>query len=571
MMTYSAQYQQHLQEITAAGQPFELADRVLDGHRYRMYRNAPANMAEALDGGRQHGDAPFLQYLGKTLTFNEFFAQADALTHALVQDYGIAPGDTVAIAMRNRPEWAIAFAAIVYAGAVAVPINSWGRARELGHALSDCSARLAFMDAQRHGYVADQLAALNLDAVVVDGEPAPPARRWDELLASAAGQPRPVLDIDGESIGLILYTSGATGTPKGVFSRHRQMVQAVFNFEATGMAMGMVNGDLLAPVMADGRPFSHLLAVPFFHVSGLHAALFTNLRGGRKIVIMHKWDPEEALRLIAAERVGLLGVSPSMLMELLLSSAFDASDTSSLFSLGGGGSAFPSSLPKLIDEKAPRSLPGCGYGSTETNACGFTMNGHLFRERPRAAGLISPCMAVSCRDEHGEPVADGQRGEVWLYGPTIADGYWNAPDKTADSFQAGWFRSGDVGFVDEDGYLHIVDRIKDMVLRGGENIDSQEVESMLYQNADVMEAAVYGVAHHTLGEELAASIYLKPGRRGDADSLRAALNGQLAGYKIPAHIHLSDTPLPRNAVGKVLKAPLVEAMTRRLGREDVAG
>ena len=570
MSEHSEQYRRFIEQLTAPGQPYEIVERTLDGRSYRVYKNAPAHIAEALDAGRAHGDAVFMRYRGETMRFDEFFAAADALASALTHDYGIGPGDAVAIAMRNRPEWAVAFAAIAYAGAIAAPINSWGQARELGHALGDCNARLAFVDGQRQRHIAGRLDELDLDLVVVDGDALARTRRWAELLERVAGRPRPPVDIDGESTGLILYTSGATGTPKGVVSRHRQVVQAVYNFEATGAAMAAVNGDLLAPFFADGQPSSHLLAVPFFHVSGLHAALFGNLRAGRKMVIMHKWDPEEALRLVARERVGLLGVSPSMLMELLQSPAFDATDTASLFSLGGGGSALPSRLPALIGDKAPGGLPGCGYGSTETNACGCSMNGHLFWERPRSSGLAAPCMRIECRDEQGTPLSAGRRGEVWFYGPTVADGYRNAPEATVESFQDGWFRSGDVGCVDADGYVHVIDRIKDMVVRGGENIDSQEVEAALYQCPDVMEVAAYGVPHETLGEELAASVRLRPASPMDAEALRAALRGELAHYKIPAHVHLSDAPLPRNPAGKVLKAPLVREMSQRLGREDLA-
>ena len=570
MSEYSKKYQQFIAALTAPGQPFEIVERHVGGRRYRMYKNAPATIAEALDAGRQYGEAPFMQYQGATTSFDAFFATADALASGLANECGIRPGDAVAIAMRNRPEWAIAYAAIIYAGAVAVPINSWGQSRELGQALRNCQARLAFVDAQRHGHIADQLDEMALDAVVVDGDAGPRTRRWDELLERVAGRPRPPIDIDGESVGMILYTSGATGRPKGVVSRHRQMTQAIFNFEATGAATGAVNADLLANVMADGKPFSHLLAVPLFHVSGLHAALFNNLRAGRKMVIMYKWDPEEALALIASERVGLLGVSPSMLMDLLHHPAYATTDTSSLFSLGSGGSALPSRLPALIEEKAPGRLAGCGYGATETNACGCSMNGNLFNERPRSTGLVAPIMEMELRDEQGRPVAASERGEVWFYGPTVADGYRDAPEATAQAFHDGWFRSGDVGRIDEDGYVHVVDRIKDMVVRGGENIDSQEVEAALYQCPDVLEAAAYGVPHEALGEELAASVRLRPDSRMDAEALRASLKGQLAHYKIPAHVHLSEEPLPRNPVGKTLKAPLAKAMTQRLGREDLA-
>ena len=563
-------FRQQIETLTAPGQHFEIVERSIEGRSYRMYRNAPATLPELLAPGRSHGDKTFLVYEAERLSFAEFFRRADAAGHQLATQYGIAPGERVAIIMRNYPEWMIAFAAISSIGAVPVPVNSWGRAGEIRYALEDSGARAAFFDQARYEAAADMLEALGVQAIVVrpQGEPAAlgPGRSWEDFLAGGDGHPMPQVQIDTEAPGLLLYTSGTTGRPKGVFSRQRQVCQALFNFECTGMAMAMVNGDIMGEVMKDGDEYASLLAVPLFHVSGCHAIFLTSLRGGRRIAMMYKWEPLQALRCIETEKVGLLSVAPAMMMELLQHPEFDRTDTSSLFSIGGGGSAFPPRLAPLIEEKAPGRMPGCGYGSTESNAAACTMNGHLFRERPAASGLRSPIMEVEIRDTALRRQPDGEPGEIWLYGPTVADGYWQRPQETADCFREGWFRSGDIGLFDADGYLHIVDRIKDMVIRAGENISSQEVELALGSHPEAAEVAVYGIPHERLGEELAATVRVNADAALTAEILRQHVAEQLAHFKVPDHIEILTAPLPRNAAGKVLKNELRQRHAEKLER-----
>jgi len=534
-----------------------------------MYRHAPTTWVELFAPGRAHGDKTFLVYEGERISYDEFFRRADAAGHQLVKEYALKPGERAAIVMRNYPEWLIAFTAIGSIGAVPVPINSWGREAEIRYALEDSGARVAFFDEARYQLATGAVKDLGIKAVVARPKSLSAApnsvRDWEDFLADGLGQPMPEVPVDTEDPGLLMYTSGTTGRPKGVLSRQRHVCQAIFNFECTGLAMAMVNSDIMGAVMKDGDHFSTLLAVPLFHVSGCHAIFLLNLRGGRQITMMYKWDPVQALRYIEQEKVGILSVAPAMMMELLQHPAFDGTDTSSLFSIGGGGSAFPPDLAPLIEEKAPGRMPGCGYGSTESNAAACTMNGHMFREHPTAAGLRSPIMKVEIRDEDMRPLPDGKRGEIWLYGATVADGYWNRPEETADCFRDGWYRSGDIGFLDKDGYLYVVDRIKDMVIRAGENISSQEVEAALSSHSQVMEAAVYGVPHKRLGEEVAATVRPSGGTVLQADTLREHVAEQLAHFKVPEHINIDAAPLPRNATGKVLKNELQQRHAAKLG------
>ena len=562
-------FRQFLKDFTAPEQPFELIEKEIEGRRYKMYRHAPATLVELFAPGRAHGDKTFLVYEGERISYDEFFRRADAAGHQLVKEYALKPGERAAIVMRNYPEWLIAFTAIGSIGAVPVPINSWGREAEIRYALEDSGARVAFFDEARYQLATGAVKDLGIKAVVARPKSLSAApnsgRDWEDFLADGLGQPMPEVPVDTEDPGLLMYTSGTTGRPKGVLSRQRHVCQAIFNFECTGLAMAMVNSDIMGAVMKDGDHFSTLLAVPLFHVSGCHAIFLLNLRGGRQITMMYKWDPVQALHYIEQEKVGILSVAPAMMMELLQHPAFDGTDTSSLFSIGGGGSAFPPDLAPLIEEKAPGRMPGCGYGSTESNAAACTMNGHMFREHPTAAGLRSPIMKVEIRDEDMRPLPDGKRGEIWLYGATVADGYWNRPEETADCFRDGWYRSGDIGFLDKDGYLYVVDRIKDMVIRAGENISSQEVEAALSSHSQVMEAAVYGVPHKRLGEEVAATVRPSGGTVLQADTLREHVAEQLAHFKVPEHINIDAAPLPRNATGKVLKNELQQRHAAKLG------
>lgn len=562
-------FRQFLKDFTAPEQPFELIEKEIEGRRYKMYRHAPTTWVELFAPGRAHGDKTFLVYEGERISYDEFFRRADAAGHQLVKEYALKPGERAAIVMRNYPEWLIAFTAIGSIGAVPVPINSWGREAEIRYALEDSGARVAFFDEARYQLATGAVKDLGIKAVVARPKSLSAApnsvRDWEDFLADGLGQPMPEVPVDTEDPGLLMYTSGTTGRPKGVLSRQRHVCQAIFNFECTGLAMAMVNSDIMGAVMKDGDHFSTLLAVPLFHVSGCHAIFLLNLRGGRQITMMYKWDPVQALHYIEQEKVGILSVAPAMMMELLQHPAFDGTDTSSLFSIGGGGSAFPPDLAPLIEEKAPGRMPGCGYGSTESNAAACTMNGHMFREHPTAAGLRSPIMKVEIRDEDMRPLPDGKRGEIWLYGATVADGYWNRPEETADCFRDGWYRSGDIGFLDKDGYLYVVDRIKDMVIRAGENISSQEVEAALSSHSQVMEAAVYGVPHKRLGEEVAATVRPSGGTVLQADTLREHVAEQLAHFKVPEHINIDAAPLPRNATGKVLKNELQQRHAAKLG------
>ncbi len=564
-------YRQILHRLTAAGETFAVEERSIEGRQYRVYSNAASSLAEALEVGRAHGERIFLHYLGEDISFAEFFRRADAIAHQLHHRLGLAPGARIAIAMRNYPEWMISFTAAVLARLVPVGVNSWGKAAELEWVVGDADASAVFCDAERHRALQPALERLGTSAVLVrpddDGPHGEHTHLWQELLAAGSGQPPLSLPPpETEEQAMMLYTSGTTGRPRGVMTRHRQICQSISDFECTGTAMAEINGDILMAAVERGCDFSTLMAVPLFHVSGCHALFMRCLRAGQRIVMMYKWDVDEAARLIAEQRLNVVSLAPFMLLQLLESEAFAKLGNTGLVALGVGGSAMPAQLPGIIEDRCPNQLPGCGYGSTETNATGVSMNGHIFRDRPAATGLMSPICRMEMRAEDGAPLPDGSVGEIYIYGSAVADGYWRKPEPSAAAFCDGWLRSGDLGYFDADGYVHIVGRVKEQIIRAGENIAPAEIEDSLREHPAVADSAVFGLPHDQLGEEVAVRVVLADGVVGEVEALRAWLGERIAHFKVPAHWQLGSAPLPRNPSGKVLKKQLIaEAQTAVAG------
>jgi len=309
-------------------------------------------------------------------------------------------------------------------------------------------------------------------------------------------------------------------------------------------------------VMAAGFDMTTLMAVPLFHSSGLHAQFLSALRTGRRIVIMYKWDVAEVLNTIQRERITQLSAAPAMMLQLFSDPAFDTTDTASLAWIGFGGAGLPERLIELVKRKKPLAMAGIGYGLTETNGPSHAATGEAFAWKPRSNGPASPLFDTRIVDEQGQDVAPGEAGEIWLRSVTLMQGYWQRPEATREVLQDGWLHTGDIGYLDEDGFLFVVDRLKDIVNRSGEKIASAEVESVLLQHPAIIEAAAYGVADATYGEALVVSVCLRAGMELDAAGVRAHVAAHLAPFKVPAHVLISTEPLPRNVVGKALKRQL---------------
>nr|WP_279086598.1 class I adenylate-forming enzyme family protein [Comamonas thiooxydans] len=542
-------------QLTSQGAPFEVQQVTLsDGRSVAAYRNAFQNLAQVIDAGRVHGAAEFMVYGEDRWTFDRFFAAADALASRLQKQCGIKPGDRVAIAMRNRPEWAVAFAAIALLGAVPVPLNSFGLSSELMANLEDTWPVMLICDADRHARISQAIAQTAIKVVVVDGEGGDIS--WSELTAGGHdGFVSPQLSADEPA--LILFTSGATSRAKGVESTHRAVCQGIFNIDFIGAVAAMTSPDAIAAIMARQLQPTILSAVPLFHVSGLHAQLLVSLRHGRRLIFVHRWEPEKAAELIRKEKVTQFNGAPSMVQQLIGLPGFEQPESSgNLSGVGFGGAGLH---PRLIDEvlaKFKGRMSGIGFGLTESNGVCAGSSGRMFEAHPRSSGVLSPIIEVRIADLDGTALPIGEPGEIWLRGVTLMERYCGDAEATAKAMQGGWFHTGDIGVLDDEGFLTIVDRIKDVINRSGEKIAAAEVEACLLQHEALEEAAVFSMPHEVTGEQVVAVVVGKTGSQVTPELLREFVAQRLAGYKVPSRIVVRAEPLPRNPAGKMLKASI---------------
>jgi long-chain acyl-CoA synthetase len=544
--------------FTAPGTRYAIGEAEIDGRRCRVFERAPASLRTVFDTGRKLEDDICLVYEDERWTFADVMAKIDALGALLVERYGIAPGDRVAIGMRNYPEWIIAFAAITSIGAIAVLLNAWWTGEELEYGLEDSGATLLIADRERAERVepARKRLALRVLAVRADEGLAEGVERLEEMLLEGEGLPE--VEIAPDDDATIIYTSGTTGRPKGAVSTHRAVVSALMAFACRATVNLARKPDEQQTEQA--WPTSFILALPLFHVTGLIPVMLGAFVSGRKLVMMYKWSPERALELIERERVTIFVGVPTMSWDLLESPAFGRYDSSSLTNVSGGGAPAPPELVRRVDREFRHGRPGIGYGLTETNAYGPQNADEDYLRKPNSAGRVLPIVEVKVTDGEGRELPPGEVGEIWFKGPHLIRGYWNNPAATAEVIVDGWLRTGDIGRVDDEGFVYVEDRAKDMVLRGGENVYCIEVEAALYQHPAVYEAAVFGIPHARMGEEVAAAIYPKPGARLDVEELQAFLREHIAPFKVPTSVVVREEPLPRGATGKILKRQLRDEM-----------
>ena len=543
-------------QLTGPGAPFELHTVDVAGTPMAAYRHAFATLPALLEAGRAHGDREFLVFDEERWTFAQFFHAADALAARLQVINGLQPGERVALAMRNRPQWAVAFVAVALTGAVPAPLNSFGLREELLSGLQSLQARLLIADHDRLAHIQDDLPALQLPCLCVDDAQGQPSRAWQD--ATAAGGPSfTAPGLNTLDPALILFTSGASSQAKGVVSSHRALCQALFNIDFIGAMSAMTSPDIVAAMMARALPPTTLTAVPLFHVSGLHAQLLTALRHGRRLVFMRRWNPQQALALIQKERITQFNGAPSMVMQLLAEPGFDDPAVSgTLGGLGFGGAGLPQSLVQDVLVRRPHSMSGIGFGLTETNGAGAAISGRMFVLRPQAAGQLSPIISLRIVDAQGADLPLGEAGEIWLRGVSLMDGYWHADPAQRTPLADQWFQTGDIGVLDAEGYLRVVDRIKDVINRAGEKIASAEVESCLLAHPQVVEAAVFAQPDAHTGEAIVAVVVPLAGAALSAEHIQAHVAAHLAAYKVPQRVVLRTEPLPRNPAGKTLKPAL---------------
>ena len=547
--------------VTGPGQIFELIDGEVRGVKMKVFKNAPAHLCQVFAGSRGHGDKTFLVYEDEIITFAQAADRIDALASLLVNTYGVKKGDRVAVAMRNFPEWVMSFAAIISVGAINVSMNSWWTEDEMDFALEDSGATVLICDQPRFDIGAASCVKKNIRVLVVRAEKPLPTGvgKWEDVLP--LGDAHPGADISPDDDATILYTSGTTGRPKGAVSTHRAIISSIMAFSARNTIFQM-SGTKLKDVDGPEIPTSFILIVPLFHVTGCVPVMLSCFVAGLKLAIMYKWDPEKALEMIEREQItNFVGV-PTQSWDLVNSPAFEKYDTSSLRAVGGGGAPSPTSLVGKVNDKVKNGNPQLGYGMTETNAFGPAITGSDYLSHPTSTGRASWPMVVEVRDENLKPVPTGQSGEIWFFGPMLISGYWNRPDATAETIVDGWLRSGDLGRLDADGYVYVEDRVKDMILRAGENVYGAEVESAIYEHPAIHEAAVFGVPHERLGEEVGVAILVNDGMTLTPAELWAFLDEKIAKFKIPTQVVIMTEPLPRNAAGKFLKRELQQHVVK---------
>jgi long-chain acyl-CoA synthetase len=563
--------------LTAPGAPFEIEEKVIRGVATRTWKNAPPTLRDVFVNGLRFRDREFLVYEDERATFDSFARATLTLAHRLQAD-GVKKGDRVAVIMRNLPEWPVCFWAGQLVGAIVTPLNAWWTGPELEYGLADSGTKVALVDDERLDRIAEFLDALpDLQKVYVTrhagaGLPAKAARLEDVIgpvngWGSLPELALPDVPLGPEDDATILYTSGTTGKPKGALGTHRNMTSNIGAGGISGARNFLRAGEPLPELDPTKVPQRvSLLVVPMFHATGLSATLGPTMNAGGKIVLMRRWDAEPAMKLIEKEKVSSTGGVPTIAWQLIEHPARAKYDLSSLLAVAYGGAPSAPELVRKITEVFPGSAPGNGWGMTETTATFTSHMGKDYENRPDSAGPAAPVGEMQVRDPaDGKTVLPvGAVGELWVKGPQVVKGYWNKPEATAETFQDGWLRTGDLARIDEEGFLFIIDRAKDMLIRGGENIYCVEVENVLFEHPDVMDAGLVGIPHKTLGEEPAAVVHLRPGGAATEAELRQWVRDRLAAFKVPVKIAFWPETLPRNANGKILKGELKKVFEREV-------
>jgi long-chain acyl-CoA synthetase len=552
------------EELTGPGGDFEIIEVEVLGNRIRTYKNAPPSVREFWLSTVQFADRPYLVYGDERLTYAQSHEQVNAVAGWLA-DQGVKAGDRVAIAMRNYPEWMLIYWACACSGIAVVGMNAWWTAEEMAYALTDSAPKVVFLDAERldrlreRPETADKMKIVGVRIPDANADVTP----WADVIAHDGAMPD--ITVDPDSDCCIFYTSGTTGHPKGAQLTHRGCVSNLFNmvYAATSASLATQRATGVAPPEDPPIPVT-LITTPLFHVTANNCGAYAVTAGGGTLVLMYRWDAGEALRLIAREGVTAMSGVPVMARELINHPEFATTDTSSLTSLAGGGAQVPPDLVKKIESQVATARPGTGYGMTETCGIITSVSGDFFVDKPDSAGPAMPNFEAKCVDDMGETVPPGKTGELWVRGSSVIKGYINRPEATADSITDGWLHTGDVARIDEDGFIFIVDRKKDMVLRGGENIYCAEVESTLYTHPAIAECCVFGVPDDRLGEEVGAAIVLNAGQSLTEAELRDHCAAVMAKHKVPRYIWFLADALPRNASGKFIKRELRDRLSSEL-------
>jgi long-chain acyl-CoA synthetase len=553
--------------LVQPGSPLETEEIDIRGVRTKVWKHLPPNLRSVVEIGRSFGERIFLVNEDERVSFEAFHRAVAAFADELALQ-GVVKGDRVAIVMRNLPEWPVAFYAAVSLGAIVTPLNAWWTGAELEYGLTDSGSKVMVVDAERLARLAEHLPNCpDLRLVYVSREADevahPRVRKLEEVIGSPndwadlPDAPLPDVEIGPEDDATIFYTSGTTGKPKGALATQRNILTNIFSSMSSAARSFLRRGEMPPTPDPTGPQRASLISVPFFHATGCFAVLNPSLFTGAKLVMMHKWDPVRAFQLIEREKITQAGGVPTIAWQLIEHPARADYDLSSLEAVAYGGAPSAPELVRKIKETWPASQPGNGWGMTETSATATSHGAEDYEHRPDSCGpavAVGEMKIMTLEGDRELPI--GEVGELWFKGPQVVKGYWNKPEATAQTFVDGWVKTGDLARIDAEGFCFIIDRAKDMLIRGGENIYCVEVENVLYEHPAVMDAALVGIPHKTLGEEPAAVVTLKPGTHADEQELRAFVAERLAAFKVPVRVVFWHETLPRNANGKIMKNEL---------------
>jgi long-chain acyl-CoA synthetase len=552
--------------ITAPGTMLEVGEADIRGVRVKIWKNAPPTLREVFAIAAAFGPRDYLVFEDERASLAQFQAAAVKFAHQLVAD-GVKPGDRVGLIMRNLPEWPVAFWGGVLAGAIATPLNAWWTGPELEYGLKDSGCSIVIMDIERYERVREHLDACpDIRKVYVSRSREdiadPRVARLESVVGSTndwrgleAGAPPDIPSAPEDDVA-IFYTSGTTGHPKGAVISHRNIISNMFN-AASAQARAFVRRGEAPPQPDPTLPQkAFLISVPFFHATGCFAVMIPAMMGGHKIVMQRRWDSDQALPLMQKERITHFGGVPTIAWQVLEHPKVDDYDLSSVESVSYGGAPAAPELVKRILQRFPKALPGQGWGMTETSATAVSNGAEDYQRKPASCGVTPATGESKIVGPDGAELPRGEVGELWYKGPVVVRGYWKNERATRETFVDGWVKTGDLAKMDDEGFLYIVDRAKDMLIRGGENIYCVEVENALYDHPAVMDAAVIGKPHQTLGEEPLAVVHLKHGMKATSEELRHHCAQKIAAFKVPVEVIFWPETLPRNANGKIVKSEL---------------